>query len=91
MNKRLKICLFHFLCLIWLEGLFEISVFDSYMFKNPRRSLEFIWKNRIHSGWFGESSIKFTKEDIDEDDKFALENKLQSLLRNELNGNFDVL
>ena len=67
------------------------SVFDSYMFRSPRRSLEFLHKNRIASSWWGESSIKFTKEDIDEDNKFSLENKLQPLLRNELNGNFDVL
>ena len=31
MKKRLKICLFHFLCLIGLEGLFEIILFDNYM------------------------------------------------------------
>lgn len=67
------------------------SVFDSYMFRNPRRSLDFLWKRQIRSVWFGESSIKFTKEDIEEDNKFALENKLLPLLKNELNGNFDVL
>lgn len=67
------------------------SVFDSYMFRNPRRSLDFLWKRQIRSVWFGESSIKFTKEDIEEDNKFALEKKLLPLLKNELNGNFDVL
>ena len=36
-------------------------------------------------------NLKFTKEDIEEDNKYALENKLLPLLKNELNGNFDVL
>ena len=31
MKKRVKICLFHFLCLMGLEGLFEMILFDHYM------------------------------------------------------------
>lgn len=67
------------------------SVFDSYMFKNPRRSLEFLHKNRIASAWWGESNIKFTQEDIDENNIFALEAKILPLLENEHRGNFDVI
>ena len=67
------------------------SVFDSYMFKNPRRSLEFLHKNRIASSWWGESSIKFTQEDIGEDKIFALEAKILPLLKNEDSGNPDVI
>lgn len=67
------------------------SVFDSYMFKNPRRSLEFLHKNRIASAWWGESTIKFTQEDIDNDDTFALETKLLPLLESEQRDNFEVI
>ena len=31
MKKNIKIFLFHFLCLLWLEGLFELINFDNYM------------------------------------------------------------
>ena len=31
MRKNIKFFLFHFLCLLWLEGLFEIINFDNYM------------------------------------------------------------
>ena len=31
MKKNIRIILFHFLCLIWLEGLFEFINFDNYM------------------------------------------------------------
>ena len=31
MKKRVKICLFHFLCLMGLEGLLEMILFDHYM------------------------------------------------------------
>ena len=67
------------------------SVFDSYMFRSPRRSLEFLHKNRIASSWWGESSIKFTQEDIGEDKIFALEAKILPLLKNEDSGNPDVI
>ena len=67
------------------------SVFDSYMFKNPRRSLEFLHKNRIASSWWGESTIKFTPDDIEKDNTFALETKVIPLLENEYSGNYDVI
>ncbi len=67
------------------------SVFDSYMFKNPRRSLEFLHKNRIASSWWGESTIKFTPDDIEKDNTFALETKVMPLLENEYSGNYDVI
>lgn len=67
------------------------SVFDSYMFRSPRRSLEFLHKKQIASVWWGESSIKFTEEDIAQDDKFALEGKLLPLLNNEVEENFEVI
>ena len=67
------------------------SVFDSYMFKNPRRSLEFLHKNRIASLWWGESTIKFTPDDIEKDNTFALETKVIPLLENEYSGNYDVI
>ena len=67
------------------------SVFDSYMFRSPRRSLEFLHKNRIASSWWGESSIKFTQEDINEDKISALETKILPLLKNEDSGNPDVI
>jgi len=67
------------------------SIFDSYMFRNPRRSLEFLHKNRIASVWWGESTIKFNEDDINQDNKFALENKLLPLLENELKGNFEII
>ena len=67
------------------------SVFDSYMFKSPRRSLEFLHKRQIASSWWGEPTIKFAQEDIDNDDKFALEMKLLPLLENEQRENFDVI
>ena len=67
------------------------SVFDSYMFRSPRRSLEFLHKNRIASSWWGESSIKFTQEDIGEDKIFALEAKILPLLKNEDSGNPEVI
>lgn len=67
------------------------SVFDSCMFKNPRRSLEFVHKQKIASSWWGESNIKFTQDDIDNDDKFVLETKLLPLLENEQQNNFEVI
>lgn len=67
------------------------SVFDSYMFKNPRRSLEFLHKNQIASSWWGESTIKFTPDDIEKDNTFALETKVMPLLENEYSGNPDVI
>lgn len=67
------------------------SVFDSYLFKSPRRSLEFLHKRQIASAWWGEPTIKFTQEDIDNDDLFALETKLLPLLENEQRENFDVI
>lgn len=67
------------------------SVFDSYMFKSPRRSLEFLHKKQIASAWWGEPTIKFAQEDIDNDDLFALETKLLPLLENEQRENFDVI
>lgn len=67
------------------------SVFDSYMFRSPRRSLEFLHKNRIASSWWGESSIKFTQEDINEDKISVLETKILPLLKNEDSGNPDVI
>lgn len=67
------------------------SVFDSYMFRSPRRSLEFLHKNRIASSWWGESTIKFEQKDIDEDNILALEAKILPLLKNENSGNFDVI
>ena len=70
---------------------FHRSVFDSYMFRNPRRSLEFIHKQKIATSWWGEASIKFTQEDIDNDDKFALETKLLPLLENEQRNDFEVI
>ena len=67
------------------------SLFDSYMFKNPRRALEFLHKNRIASSWWGESTIKFTPDDIEKDNTFALETKVIPLLENEYSGNYDVI
>ena len=61
------------------------------MFRSPRRSLEFLHKKQIASVWWGESSIKFTEEDIAQDDKFALEGKLLPLLNNEVEENFEVI
>ena len=70
---------------------FRRSVFDSFMFQYPRRSLEFIHKNKIKTSWWDEPTIRFVQEDINNDDKSALATKLMPLLENEQQDNFDVI
>lgn len=66
-------------------------IFESYMFLNPRRSLEFVKKEYLCGNWNVESSIKFTECDININNIITLEKKLKPLLDKDKNDDFDII